>query len=234
MATQKYNRCNLYLSDYRYNSNQLYNLQEPSSSQRPRFVRLYFYDPFYAAQACSTANPNIKETLLRSIMEELKEINGQGGVSQPYIDHHELSQSSPFSGYEPGSLKEDKTRQTHYFFFLYTYIFLLLSHSGSTCHSFPISSCSCPCPCPCSPPPAAMAAMGPFQSLFESMHGQLTSANCKVTKLNGKNYPKWKRDMTLYCTSMGQTSGPMFHHQWTSKSTPHCIFVGYSETENLF
>lgn len=26
----------------------------------------------------------------------------------------------------------------------------------------------------------------------------------------------------------------MFHHQWTSKSTPHCIFVGYLETENLF
>ena len=77
MATQKYNRYNLYLSDYRYNSNKLYNLQGPlnlSSGQRPRFVRLYFYDPFYAAQACSTANPNIKETLLRSIMEELKEI----------------------------------------------------------------------------------------------------------------------------------------------------------------
>ena len=37
-------------------------------------MRLYFYDPSYAAQACSTADPNIKETLLRSIMEELKEI----------------------------------------------------------------------------------------------------------------------------------------------------------------
>lgn len=49
--------------------------------------------------------------------------NGQGGVSQPYIDHHELSQSSPFSGYEPGSLKEDKTRQTHYFFPLHLYFF---------------------------------------------------------------------------------------------------------------
>ena len=56
---------------------ELYNLQGPlnlSSDQRPRFVRLCFYDPSYAAQACSTANPNIKETLLRSIMEELKEI----------------------------------------------------------------------------------------------------------------------------------------------------------------
>ena len=57
---------------------ELYHLQgplNPSSGQRPRFAQLYFYDPSYAAQACSTTNPNIKETLLRSIMEELREVN---------------------------------------------------------------------------------------------------------------------------------------------------------------
>ena len=57
---------------------ELYHLQgplNPSSGQRPRFAQLYFYDPSYAAQACSTTNPNIKKTLLRSIMEELKEVN---------------------------------------------------------------------------------------------------------------------------------------------------------------
>ena len=57
---------------------ELYHLQgplNPSSGQRPWFAQLYFYDPSYAAQACSTTNPNIKETLLRSIMEELREVN---------------------------------------------------------------------------------------------------------------------------------------------------------------
>ena len=41
-------------------------------------------------------------------------------TSRGYIvltDH--CGQSSPSSGCDPGSLKEDKTRQTHYFFSLY-------------------------------------------------------------------------------------------------------------------
>ena len=38
--------------------------------------------------------------------------------------------------------------------------------------------------------------------------------------------------MTFYLR--GANLWTYVHHQWTSKSTPHCIFVGYSETENLF
>ena len=83
--------------------------------------------------------------------------------------HHELSQS-PSSGYEPGSLKEDKTRQTHYFFpslslYIYLYFFtfqtLWLDLSLVPNHVAPAP--------PPALAPAAMAAVD-FQSLFESAY----------------------------------------------------------------
>ena len=71
---------------------EIYHLQgplNPSSGQRPRLAPLYFYDPSYAAQPCSTTNLNIKEALLRSIMEELEEVNSWYRM---YLTAHECQE----------------------------------------------------------------------------------------------------------------------------------------------
>ena len=40
--------------------------------------------------------------------------------------------------------------------------------------------------------------MEALAALFLSMQEQISSANCKVPKINERNYVRWKRDMTIY------------------------------------
>ena len=44
-------------------------------------------------------------------------------------------------------------------------------------------------------PPANMEALA---ALFMGMQEQISSANCRVPKLNEHNYIRWKRDMSIY------------------------------------
>ena len=51
---------------------------------------------------------------------------------------------------------------------------------------------------PAFPRPIPHSAMEALTTLFTGMQEQLSSANCRVPKLNERNYVHWKRDMELY------------------------------------
>ena len=48
------------------------------------------------------------------------------------------------------------------------------------------------------PAPSVRPTMEALNTLFSGMQEQLTSANCRVPKLNERNYVRWRRDMELY------------------------------------
>ena len=53
----------------------LYHLQgqlQPSIGRKPCFAQLYFFDPSYAAQVYTTVDTNLREGLLKSLMQELR------------------------------------------------------------------------------------------------------------------------------------------------------------------
>ena len=53
----------------------LYHLQGPlqlSIGRKPCFAQLYFFDPSYAAQVYTTVDINLREGLLKSLMQELR------------------------------------------------------------------------------------------------------------------------------------------------------------------
>lgn len=116
-------------------------------------------------------------------------------------NHHYPSKTESPRGYEPGaSLYHYPTTLTffnpYYIYTFFHFFYFPIFHTPVTLAYSTRSRTR-----------QFSAIMDNLQSLFESMHEQLTSANCKV-KLNGKNYPKWKG--TWRCTFMGQTVGLTF------------------------